>query len=110
MKFLLVRPPRRDARDAGLSVPPLGLAYVASALRESGVHVEILDAYALGLTWDEFEQALSKSDAEVLGLGCRVPHIGHAEVGCGVAVDEFVVNMDRPTAQAVERSRIDAAV
>lgn len=73
VKFLLVRPPRRDAWDAGLSVPPLGLAYVAAALREAEICVEILDAYALGLTWEEFEQALVESDAQVLGLGTMTP-------------------------------------
>jgi radical SAM superfamily enzyme YgiQ (UPF0313 family) len=73
VKFLLVRPPRRDAWDAGLSVPPLGLAYVAAALREAEYCVDILDAYALGLTWAEFERALRESDAQVLGLGTMTP-------------------------------------
>lgn len=101
MKFLLVRPPRRDAWDAGLSVPPLGLAYVASALREGGVHVEILDAYALGLTWDEFEQALSKSDAEVLGLGTMTPVADSAYRTADLARDFFdfiVLGGPHPTA------------
>jgi anaerobic magnesium-protoporphyrin IX monomethyl ester cyclase len=101
VKFLLVRPPRRDARDAGLSVPPLGLAYVASALREGGVHVEILDAYALGLTWDEFEQALSKSDAEVLGLGTMTPVADSAYRTAKLARDFFdfiVLGGPHPTA------------
>ena len=35
----------------GLSVPPMGLAYIASSLLEAGHEVEILDAYALG--WSE---------------------------------------------------------
>jgi radical SAM superfamily enzyme YgiQ (UPF0313 family) len=73
VKVLLVRPPRRDAWDAGLSVPPLGLAYVASALREADIPVEILDAYALGLSWEMFEEALAASDAQVLGMGTMTP-------------------------------------
>ena len=44
MDVLLVRPPRRNSRDAGLCVPPMGLAYVAGALRRAGHDVEILDA------------------------------------------------------------------
>ena len=50
MKLLLVRPPRRDSADAGLSVPPLGLAYIAAVARDGGHDVEIIDAYALDMT------------------------------------------------------------
>ena len=32
MRLLLVRPPRRNVQDAGLGVPPLGLAYIAAAI------------------------------------------------------------------------------
>ena len=41
MNVLLIRPPRRNIYDAGLSVPPLGLAYIASSLQEQGHTVEI---------------------------------------------------------------------
>ncbi len=71
--MLLVRPPRRDARDAGLSVPPLGLAYLAGELRRQGRPVEILDAYALGWGWERFEQELDRRRPEVLGLGTMTP-------------------------------------
>ena len=46
MKIVLVRPPRRDVWDSGLCVPPLGLAYIASALLSNGYDVQIIDAYA----------------------------------------------------------------
>ena len=51
MRVLLARPPRRDRYDSGLSVPPLGLAYIAAVVRDLGHHVEIMDAYALDWTW-----------------------------------------------------------
>ena len=73
MNVLLVRPPRRDVWDAGLSVPPLGLAYVASAIRESGHQVELLDAYSLGYSWEALEEYLRESKADVLGLGTMTP-------------------------------------
>jgi anaerobic magnesium-protoporphyrin IX monomethyl ester cyclase len=73
MRVLLARPPRRDARDAGLSVPPLGLAYVGAALREAGHLVDILDAYAAGWSWDRFADALAQRRPDVLGLTAMTP-------------------------------------
>ena len=73
MKVLLVRPPRRDVWDAGLSVPPLGLAYIAAAIAESGHEVELVDAYSLGLDWSELEELIARCKPDVLGLGTMTP-------------------------------------
>ncbi len=73
MRVLLARPPRRDARDVGLSVPPLGLAYVAASLRDAGHHVDLLDAYVLGHSWRDFDDALRHRRPDVLGLSTMTP-------------------------------------
>ena len=73
MKILLTRPPRRDARDAGLPVPPLGLAYVAAALIEAGYDVEVFDAVGLGVDWKEFERHIESTMPDVVGLGTMTP-------------------------------------
>ncbi len=73
MRVLLARPPRRDPLDAGLCVPPLGLAYVAAALREAGHAVEILDALALDMSWARFEAHLAERRPDVLGLSAMTP-------------------------------------
>ena len=73
MKILLARPPRRNGSDAGLSVPPLGLAYIAAVARDGGHEVDILDAYALNMSWPAFENALRSRKAEVLGLTAMTP-------------------------------------
>lgn len=73
MRVLLARPPRRDRADNGLPVPPLGLAYVAAALRGQGHAVEIVDAYALGWSWERFGAALAAARPDVLGLSAMTP-------------------------------------
>jgi len=73
VKVLLARPPRRDPRDAGLSVPPLGLAYIAAAVREAGHEVDILDAYAQGWSWERFERSIARARPDVLGLSAMTP-------------------------------------
>ena len=73
MRILLARPPRRDPRDAGLCVPPLGLAYVAASLREAGYPVEILDAYVLNWSWRRFEAEVARRRPDVLGLSAMTP-------------------------------------
>jgi radical SAM superfamily enzyme YgiQ (UPF0313 family) len=73
MQITLVRPPRRNTKDAGLSVPPLGLAYIAAVARNLGHSVEIIDAYATGMSWGAFEQTLAKRQPDVLGLTAMTP-------------------------------------
>ncbi len=73
MRVLLVRPPRRDAWDLGLAVPPLGLAYLAAALREAGHRVAILDARAEGLSWGAFEARVADARPELVGITAASP-------------------------------------
>lgn len=117
MKVLLARPPRRDVRDAGLSVPPLGLAYIASALRESGHEVDLLDAYALGWSWRRFEATLRAERPEVLGLSAMTPVADVAARAARLArphVGRIVLGGPHPTAVEhgvfEEIPELDAAV
>lgn len=73
MRTVLARPPRRDARDAGLPVPPLGLSYLAAVSRQAGRDITLLDAYALGWSWQRFEAELARLKPDVLGLGAMTP-------------------------------------
>jgi len=74
---------------------------VASALREAEFSVEILDAYALGLSWDDFEEALSQSDAQILGMGTMTPVAESAYKAAALARPHFeriVLGGPHPTA------------
>lgn len=76
LRLVLVNPPyqARIRRIAQTTLgPPLGLAYVAAAVREKGHAVAIVDANALGL---DLEQAVAAALAErpdVLGLTAVTP-------------------------------------
>lgn len=73
MKIVLTRPPRRDARDAGLPVPPLGLAYVASAMIAAGHDVEIIDAIGLGIGWRDYKDKIEVIQPDLIGFGTMTP-------------------------------------
>lgn len=49
--------------------PPLGLAYVAAPLEQSGIDVEILDANALNLSANDVVAYAIKSQTTIVGIG-----------------------------------------
>ena len=53
MKVTLVNPPQTASKYKfmGVIAPPLGIAYMASVLRQHGKEVDILDASAEDLTF-----------------------------------------------------------
>ena len=55
--------------------PPLGLAYVAAVLEESGHEVRILDVPALNLTLDEMRKEILDFKADVAGITCMTSTI-----------------------------------
>lgn len=75
MRITLVQPPARKLKPEDVVVPPLGLAYLAAALEREGHRVQILDAFALGLDWTEFEGEVKKAKADLIGMGGLTPTI-----------------------------------
>jgi radical SAM superfamily enzyme YgiQ (UPF0313 family) len=74
--ILLVFPPTTVAErygknwigDSGGDLPPLGICYIASYLREQGYGVGILDCPALGLSLDRIVEVVRARDPRCIGL------------------------------------------
>ena len=73
MKVLLINPNYREVynyvgREATMISPPMGLAYLASYLRNNEIEVKILDACALDLDSDEILEEIKKFDSDYVGI------------------------------------------
>lgn len=75
MKIILLNPPSRELNREEIVIPPLGLAYLAAAVEREGQKVKILDAFALGMSWNEFEEEIKKEKADLIGIGGMTPII-----------------------------------
>lgn len=75
VKILLVQPPARQIINEEIVVPPLGLSYIAAVLEQHNYQVKILDAFALRMTWTEFESAVKQEKADIIGLTGMTPVI-----------------------------------
>lgn len=64
MKILLVRP----ISDTYIITPPIGLGYLATALRKAGYDPEILDCTRVKLGFKDFEDAVRKKKPDVVGF------------------------------------------
>ena len=78
MKILLVSPsyPRDELFAA--SAPPLGLLYLATAARNLGHHVRIIDQAAVGMSNEEIINRVKKWDPEVAGFSVLCESFGNA--------------------------------
>ncbi len=68
-RVLLVNPPG-TAQD-GYSGPPLGLLYLAGAVRSAGVDVRVVDGYLWG--WARMMEAIYYYKPDILGVTCLTP-------------------------------------
>jgi radical SAM superfamily enzyme YgiQ (UPF0313 family) len=75
MKILLVNPPPRSINEPNTLVPPLGLGYLAAVLEKNKIGVEILDASALQLSWEEFKQEVKRRHPSIIGYTGTTPAI-----------------------------------
>ncbi len=70
MKILLINPPIRTDKPA--SSFPVGLGYIAAVLKENGHEVEVLDIQAYRYSKEVVEDKISKSDADIFGIGGHI--------------------------------------
>ena len=75
MKIFFINPPARVQRREEVVVPPLGLAYLAAIAEREGHRVQILDAFARGMSWGEFEKEIKAEKPDLVGIGGMTPTI-----------------------------------
>ncbi len=75
MKILLIQPPPRQIINESVVVPPLGLAYLAAVLEKADYNVKILDAFALKLSWSDFEIRVRDEKPDLVGFSGMSPVI-----------------------------------
>jgi len=93
-KILLINPPRnlRNPQKQFIS-PHLGLAYIASFLRQHNYEVKIIDAviedfenveeverglYKCGLSWEDLRKRIEEHNPDIVGISCIfIPRFGN---------------------------------
>ncbi len=68
----------RKVGNVGGFLPPLGISYVASFLRQSGYKVDVIDALSLQMTEEEIINAIKAKDPKVIGLSSLTPMFNRA--------------------------------
>ena len=80
MRVLLLEPPKIPWEMMGdVVAPPLGLAQLGGCLEAANISVEILDANALEIGWKGLEAAISRAEADLIGMTVFTPFV--PEVG-----------------------------
>lgn len=54
-------------------MPPVGIAYIAAVLREKGVDVSVMDAFARASSREEIGNKIREEEPDVVGISCLTP-------------------------------------
>ena len=82
--FLIVPPTTLYPGDVHFASFPLGIGYLSGILARDGHQIEVLDCvienqipkrlknntYHVGLSWEEIESRISKSNPDIVGISC----------------------------------------
>lgn len=81
MRVILINPsaPHIEASSLlGITVPPLGLAYLAAVLEKDGHSVRIIDASAVGIPLPQIKHEMEKDQPNIVGVTSTTPTIREA--------------------------------
>ena len=80
MKVTFLNPPQTNSKYKFLGVvaPSLGIGYMAAVLEQYDIDVDVLDASALDLTYDEIGEEILKRNPDVVSISALTPTIGVA--------------------------------
>ena len=78
MKVLFIQPPPREIRKEDIVVPPLGIAYLAAVLENSGHTVGIIDGFAEQLSFPDLEGRIRQFSPDLVGITGMTPVIDNA--------------------------------
>ena len=80
MKVTFLNPPQTNSKYKFLGVvaPSLGIGYIAAVLEQYGIDVDVLDASALELTYEESGEEILKRNPDIVSISALTPTIGVA--------------------------------
>ena len=80
MKVTFLNPPQTNSKYKFLGVvaPSLGIGYMAAVLEKNGFDVDVLDASALELTYEEIGKEILKRKPDIVSISALTPTIGVA--------------------------------
>lgn len=87
MKVVLINPPS-TGQKRDIVAPPLGLAYLAGAIANEGfddMEIDIIDAFALGMRFEDLERRLKSARPDVVGVTGMSPIIESAYKAAKIA-------------------------
>jgi len=80
MKVTFINPPQSNSKYKFLGVvaPSLGIGYMAAVLEKNNIDVDVLDASALELSYDEIGEEIIKRNPDIVSISALTPTIGVA--------------------------------
>jgi radical SAM superfamily enzyme YgiQ (UPF0313 family) len=111
MKVCLISPPYNSAAESvvGITSPPLGLAYIASMLRQNH-EVKIIDSIILNYTLRDIEKELQTFNPDVVGIASVTPSIYEAYKVAKIAKkvrEDCIVVLGGPHATFMSRQTLE---
>ncbi len=92
LRVLLITPPsglwKGSIERPWISTQPLGLAYIAAAVRQKHHNVMMLDAFSMGLSAEKIKAAVRSFRPQVVGISALTPQWPDAAAAAGLVKDE----------------------
>ena len=75
---MVLEPSEEEARETAPITPPMGLAHVATVLRENDIDVKIIDAKSLRISHEETVGLVGKESPDSVGVTVFAPQLRSA--------------------------------